>query len=116
MVFNLAPRLSSRLHHVVCYDRSSSHVSGAVVDNMDEYQGVKITRVWTVEKKGLATMTSSFSAAIRASISKVDVVHIHAEGPAAMCWIPKFAGKRVICTIHGDAQIISRKGWEADIG
>ena len=23
------------------------------------------------------------------------------EGPAAVCWIPKLAGKRVICTIHG---------------
>jgi len=29
------------------------------------------------------------------------VVHIHAEGPAFFCWIPKLFGKRVICTIHG---------------
>ena len=54
-------------------------------------------------------MTSSFTASVKAAVSKADVVHVHAEGPAAMCWIPKWAGKRVICTIHGDAQIISRK-------
>ena len=29
------------------------------------------------------------------------MVHIHAEGPAFFCWIPKLFGKRVICTIHG---------------
>ncbi len=57
----------------------------------------------------LATMTASFSAAMKAAFGKYDVVHIHAEGPAAMCWIPKLAGKKVICTVHGDAQIISRK-------
>jgi glycosyltransferase involved in cell wall biosynthesis len=28
-------------------------------------------------------------------------VHIHAEGPALMCWIPKLFGKRVIVTVHG---------------
>lgn len=29
------------------------------------------------------------------------MVHIHAEGPAFFCWIPKLFGKRVISTIHG---------------
>lgn len=29
------------------------------------------------------------------------MVHIHAEGPAFFCWIPKLFGKRVINTIHG---------------
>ena len=62
-------------------------------------------------------MTSSFSAAIRASRSSADVVHIHAEGPAAVAGLIRLLGrrgangrkKRIIVTIHGDAQIISRK-------
>ena len=29
------------------------------------------------------------------------MVHIHAEGPAFFCWIPKLFGKRVINTVHG---------------
>lgn len=65
--------------------------------------------MWTIEKKGLAAMTSSPSAAWKAAWGKYDVVHIHAEGPAAMSWLPKNRGKRVIVTVHGDAQIISRK-------
>ena len=109
VVFNLATRMASRGHHVVVYDRSSSHVSGAEVDHRGEYQGVKIVPVWTVEKKGLAAMTSSLSAAIRASRSTADVVHIHAEGPAAMCGLVKLLGrrgangkkKRIVVTIHG---------------
>ena len=45
VVKELAIRLSARGHKVVVYDRSSSHVSGASVDNVDEYQGVRIKRV-----------------------------------------------------------------------
>ena len=108
VVFNLATRLSSRGHNVVCYDRSTHHVSGsAELDESREYKGVKIVPVWTVEKKGLAAMTSSLAAAIRASRSKADIVHIHAEGPAAILPIIRIISKlrrhriRVIVTIHG---------------
>lgn len=101
VVNELATRLVARGHKVVCYDRSSHHVSGGEVEKIDEYQGVKIVPVWTIEKKGLAAMTSSLSAAWRAAHSSADIVHIHAEGPAAMCWLPKMKGKRVIVTIHG---------------
>ena len=42
------------------------------------------------------------------------MVHIHAEGPAFFCWIPKLFGKRVIVTIHGiDWQ---REKWQSGLG
>ena len=46
-------------------------------------------------------MTSSFFAALCTAFSDADVVHIHAEGPALFCWIPRLAGKRVVVTVHG---------------
>lgn len=102
VVNELATRMSKRGHKVVCYDRKTHHVSGDTpLDNRREVDGVKIIPVWTIERKGLAAMTSSLSAAWKASKSKADVVHIHAEGPAAMCWLPKSRGKRVVVTIHG---------------
>lgn len=101
VVKELATRMAARGHQVVCYDRSTRHVSGGEIDDKREYKGVRIIPVWTIEKKGLAAMTSSFSAAVKAAFSDADVVHIHAEGPAAMCWIPKLAGKKVVVTIHG---------------
>ena len=108
VVKELSTRLVARGHKVVCYDRKTHHVSGSTpLDERKEYEGVRIVPVWTVERKGLAAMTSSLSAAIRAGRSKADVVHIHAEGPAAMCGLVKLIGrlhgrkKRVIVTIHG---------------
>ena len=38
-------------------------------------------------------------------IFKWNVVHIHAEGPAFFCWLPKLFEKRVV-TIHGECEII----------
>ena len=109
VVRELATRFSKRGHHVVCYDRNTHHVSGVEMEAVREFEGVKIVPVWTIERKGLAAMTSSFSAAIRAALSKADIVHIHAEGPAAVTGLIKLIGKRradgskkrVVVTIHG---------------
>lgn len=109
VVDELATRMVERGHQVTVLNRRGKHVSGGKVEKVNVYKGVQVKTVATIDKKGLAAMTSSFTAAVRAAVSKADVVHIHAVGSAAMCWIPKLAGKSVICTIHGDAQIISRK-------
>ncbi len=99
--------LSSRMvllgHKVTCYNRRGHHVSGAEFDKSasKEYNGVKLKSVLTVDKKGLAAMSSSFFAAISAAFGKYDVVHFHAEGPCAMLWLPKLLGKKCIATIHG---------------
>ena len=42
------------------------------------------------------------------------MVHIHAEGPAFFCWIPKLFGKRVISTIHGLDW--AREKWKFGVG
>ncbi len=103
VVGELATRMSLLGFDITCFNRRGHHVSGAAFDEKEtnEYYGVKLKNVWTLDKKGLAAMTSSFSGALRAAIGKYDVVHFHAEGPCAMIWIPKLFGKRCICTIHG---------------
>lgn len=103
VVEELSTRMVQLGHQVTCYNRSGHHVSGTQFDRDAEaaYKGVKLKKVFTIDKKGLAAMTSSLSAALLASFSTADVVHIHAEGPAAMSFIPKIFGKRIIVTIHG---------------
>ena len=103
VVEELSTRMTSIGHSVTCYNRKGHHVSGATfdVESAKEYQGVKLKNVWTLDKKGLAAMTSSFSAATKAAFGRYDVVHFHAEGPCAMLWIPKMFGKRCVVTIHG---------------
>ena len=116
VVEELSTRMATLGHDVICYSRSGHHVSGAEFDGMalTEYKGVKIQPVYTWNSKGYAAVTSSFFAALRAAFGKTDVVHIHAEGPAFMCWLPKLQGKRVIVTVHGlDWQ---REKWKNGFG
>lgn len=108
VVEKLSTRMVKLGHQVTCFNRKGHHVSGSEFDGsqLSEYEGVKLKQVWTLDKKGLAAMTSSLSAAIKSAFGKYDVVHFHAEGPCAMLWIPKLFGKRCIATIHGAVAII----------
>ena len=103
VVEELSRRMAARGHQVTCYNRRGHHVSGAQfdTDRLTEFEGVRLKSVWTLDKKGLAAMTSSLSAAFLCAFSDADVVHIHAEGPAFMCWLPRLFGKRVVVTVHG---------------
>lgn len=112
----LSTRMVEKGCQVTCFNRSGHHVSGKEYDaeKIKEYKGVKIFRVPTIDKKGLAALTSSFFASVSCAFGKYDIVHIHAEGPAFFCFIPKFFGKKVIVTVHGlDWQ---RAKWESGFG
>ena len=103
VVTELSTRMVKLGYQVTCYNRNGHHVSGKEFDyNIESNNhGVIIKTVPTINKKGLAAVTSSFFAAIFCAFSKYDVVHFHAEGPCAMLWIPKLFGKRCVATIHG---------------
>ncbi|MCD8027862.1 MAG: glycosyltransferase family 4 protein [Erysipelotrichaceae bacterium] len=116
VVEELSTRMVKLGHQVTCYNRKGHHVSGEEFDSqkLNEYKGVKIKSVLTINKKGLAAMTSSVFAAIHAALGNYDIVHFHAEGPCAMLWLPKICGKKCIATIHGiDWQ---REKWQNGIG
>lgn len=91
----LSTRLAALGHSVICLNRAGgSHTA-------PEYEGVRLKTVPTWNRKGLAAVTSSFFAAVYSGFSDADVVHIHAEGPAFFCWLPKLFGKRAVVTVHG---------------
>ena len=116
VVEQLAVRMAALGHQVTCYNRGGHHVSGAEFDSETgrEYRGVRLKKLPTLDKKGLAAVSSSFFCALFSGFSNADVVHIHAEGPAFMCWLPKLLGKRVIVTVHGlDWQ---REKWKQGFG
>ena len=116
VVEELCTRMVQAGHSVTCYNRSGHHVSGAEYDvqAQKEYKGIRVKTVPAIEKKGLAAVSSSFFAALCCAFGKYDVVHIHAEGPAFFCWLPKLFGKRVIVTVHGlDWQ---REKWKSGFG
>ncbi|MCD8379434.1 MAG: glycosyltransferase family 4 protein [Lachnospiraceae bacterium] len=96
VVEELAPRLAQMGHEVTCYNRTGCDNGG-----LREYRGVRLKRVFTIERRGLAAVTSSFFAAVRATFSDFDIIHFHAEGPCFWMWIPKLFRKRCVATIHG---------------
>ncbi|MCD7740836.1 MAG: glycosyltransferase family 4 protein [Ruminococcus sp.] len=85
VVEELAPRLVEMGCEVTCYNRTGCDNGG-----LSEYKGVKLKPVPTFKRKGLAAMTSSFFATVKATFGGYDVIHFHAEGPCFWMWIPRF--------------------------
>ena len=116
VVEELCSRMVAQGHNVTCYNRGGHHVSGSEYDSkrLKEYKGIRLKTVPTIEKKGLAAVSSSFFAALCCAFGRYDIVHIHAEGPTFFAWLPKLFGKKVIVTIHGlDWQ---REKWKSGFG
>ena len=116
VVEELCKRMVQKGHQVTCYNRRGQHVSGAEFSQkqMEQYKGIVLKSVFTIESKGLAAVSSSFFAAVAAAFGKYDVVHVHAEGPAAFCWIPKLFGKKIVFTVHGLDW--ARAKWQGGFG
>ncbi|MCD7710144.1 MAG: glycosyltransferase family 4 protein [Porphyromonadaceae bacterium] len=98
VVEELATRMVQQGHRVTCYNRRGC---SAAEKNLKEYKGIRLKKVFTVACKGLAAVTASFFATVRAALGRYDVVHFHAEGPCLFLWLPKLFGKRCVATIHG---------------
>ena len=114
VVEELSTRMSKMGHEVTCFNRKGNHIAGSNYRTYtgSSYKGIKLVTVPTIDRKGLAAVTSSFFGAFLAAFGKYDVVHIHAEGPCVMLWLPKLLGKRCVVTIHGlDHKRVKWKGF-----
>lgn len=103
VVTELARRMAALGHEVTCYDRSGSDVMTGDVSMKQErvVDGVHVVPVRTIDKKGLAALSSSFFATLVAIRERPDVIHYHAEGPCVPLLLAKHAGIRTVATIHG---------------
>lgn len=77
VVKELCTRMAQNGCEVTCYNRAGHHVSGAEYDKTIEYDGIRQKVVPTIEKKGLAAVSSSFFAVLYSAFGRYDVVHIH---------------------------------------
>lgn len=116
VVEELSTRMVEKGHSVTCYNRKGHNVAGKEFDRerLNGFKGVCLKEVFTIDRGGLAALTSSIFASLHAALGKYDVVHVHAEGPAAMCWLPKLCGKKVIVTVHGIDW--KREKWSNGLG
>ena len=101
VVEELATRMVEKGHSVTVYNRKGKHVSGGKTVNLKEYKGVKIKSVPTFENGKLNAIVYSVIATFLALFGRYDVIHIHAEGPCSMIWLPHLFGIHTVATIHG---------------
>lgn len=104
VVEELSTRMVKLNNNVTCYNRKGKHVLDKNIkfNIKNNYKGVNLKYCFTIDKKGLAAMTSSFFGTLKILFSNNEVVHYHAEGPCFWMWIIKlFSKKRIITTIHG---------------
>lgn len=103
VVTELARRMAALGHEVTCYDRSSADVmTGDAAESCERMvDGVRVVPVKTIDKKGLAALSSSYFATLAAIKDRPDVIHYHAEGPCVPLPLARRAGIRTVATIHG---------------
>jgi len=97
VVEELSTRMVKLGHQVTAYNRHKAGLGCPA----EEYKGVKIVDVPTVEKKTTDAAVYAFIASCKAVPGGYDVIHYHAIGPAAFLLIPHFFGKRIVVTVHG---------------
>jgi glycosyltransferase involved in cell wall biosynthesis len=98
----LYTRLAAKGHNVTVYCRSEEF---AIKNEM--FQGVRVIQFPAPNVPGLSTFLHCMLASFMATLSKAEILHFHAQGPALFSLIPKLLspGKKIVFTCHG-------KDWE----
>lgn len=96
VVEELSTRLVKRQQRVTAFNRKKK---GYLERN--EYKGVKIVTVPTIERKNTDAVVYSFLASIRVAFGNYDIIHYHAIGPSFFLFIPRLFRKKIIVTVHG---------------
>lgn len=99
VLMELVGRMVRAGHQVDVYNRCED--ISKVKELPQEYEGAKLYWVPTFRRQSLNAFVYSVLATIQASFRNYDVIHIHAEGPAFMTFLPRFLGIPVVVTIHG---------------
>ena len=104
----LYPRIARHGYDITVYRRS-----GYVDDRLIEYQGCHLVDVDTPKIKSLEVIVHTFKAILMAKKNGMDVLHIHAIGPALLAPIARFIGMKVVLTHHGSDYERDKWRWYA---
>jgi glycosyltransferase involved in cell wall biosynthesis len=100
----LSHRLVERGHRVTVYGRSHF-----VDPQLETYRGVQIRSLPCVRTKYLETVSHTWITTVLGLFQPYDVVLICNAANAALCWIPKLAGQKVVLNVDGIERL--RKKW-----
>lgn len=105
-VEKLSTRLAAQGHDVTVYVRS--HYTPA---SLEEFEGVQLVHVPSINTKHLDAITHTFAATLHALFSSYDIIHYQSIGPSVLSVIPRvFKPKtRVVATFH--SRDYTHKKW-----
>lgn len=105
---NLYPLLVKKGCVVTVFTRK-----GYVPDELSDYDGVRMERLWCVRNKFLEAFLHTFIGIFAAKKLSPDMVHIHAIGPSLFTPLARMMGMRVVVTNHGPDYRRKKWGWFA---
>jgi glycosyltransferase involved in cell wall biosynthesis len=87
-------RLAARGHDVTVYVRPYVAVG-------EEFRGVRIRRVPSLQTKHLDALSHTFLASLDLLFADLDIVHYHALGPSVFSIVPRVRGLKTVVQVHG---------------
>lgn len=64
------------------------------------WRGIRMVRLWAPRTSGVETFCHAFLGVMRAAVTRPDILHIHAIGPALYTPLARALGLRVVVTHH----------------
>jgi len=101
----LGSRLVQRGHEVTVY--TMRHYG----DVPERHLGMRIVSVPSFAAPCLQKLSCSVTAAIKSSMEKYDIVHMHSFPPCAFAWLPKLRGAKCVLQVHGLGLEWKNKRW-----
>lgn len=83
--------------HEVHISRRSSYVT----EKLGEWNGIHLHDIYAPRSKALEAIVHTFLSVIKARFLNVDIIHIHAVGPALLVPFARLLGLKVVFTNHG---------------
>lgn len=65
------------------------------------FEAVRLTRIWSPRSSGLEAFLHSLLGVMYAGLTRPDILHIHAIGPAVVTPLARLFGLKVVVTHHG---------------
>jgi len=93
---NLYPHIAAAGHEVHISRRTPY-----VTDKLVNWQGIHLHDIYAPKSKALEAIIHTFLSVFKARLMNVDVVHIHAVGPALLVPFARLLGLKVVFTNHG---------------
>ena len=93
-----------QLYPVIAAAGHEVHISRRtpyVTEKLDEWQGIFLHDIYAPKSKAFEAIIHTFLSVIKARFLNVDIIHIHAVGPALVVPFARLLGLKVVFTNHG---------------